>query len=83
MTHVVKNLTAIELLQASSKTIERLRRRLQRIAEIIELVDHRAMACDGPVTPTLEEMTQKEISEIYRLAKGRTKCRVDWGGRAV
>ena len=43
--------------------------RLALIAEIIEDVDHRCMAADGPVTPTLQEMTQREISEIYRLAK--------------
>lgn len=42
--------------------------RLKKIADIIEGVDHRCMAADGPVTPTLEEMTQEEISEIYRLA---------------
>lgn len=43
--------------------------RLKRIAEIIEHVDNRCMAADGPVTPTLEEMRQDEISEIYALAK--------------
>ena len=43
-------------------------RRLKRIAEIIEDVDQRCMAADGPVTPTLQEMTQDEISEIYKLA---------------
>lgn len=42
--------------------------RLKRIAEIIEAVDNRCMAVDGPVTPTLQEMTQKEILEIYNLA---------------
>lgn len=45
--------------------------RLNRIAEIIEAVDNRCMADDGPVTPTLAEMQQDEISEIYALAKGR------------
>ena len=45
--------------------------RLKKIAEIIEGVDNRCMAVDGPVTPTLQEMTQKEISKIYRLAKGK------------
>lgn len=45
-------------------------KRLRRIAEIIEDVDNRCMAADGPVTPTLQEMTQKEMSEIYGLAKG-------------
>lgn len=43
-------------------------RRLNRIAEIIESVDQRCMAADGPVTPTLKEMTQAELSEIYTLA---------------
>lgn len=44
--------------------------RLARIAQIIEAVDNRAMAADGPVTPTLQEMTQTEMSEIYALATG-------------
>jgi len=43
-------------------------KRLNRIAEIVENVDARCMHADGDVTPTLEEMTQEEISEIYRLA---------------
>lgn len=42
--------------------------RLARIAGIIEDVDNRCAAADGPVTPTLQEMTQAEISEIYELA---------------
>jgi len=46
------------------------RERLRRIAEIIDAVDNRCMAVDGPVTPTLEEMRQEEISEIYELACG-------------
>lgn len=41
--------------------------KLQRIAEIIEAVDHRA-SFGAIVTPTLEEMTQEEISEIYEIA---------------
>ena len=47
------------------------RERLDRIAEIIEAVDNRCLAADGPVTPTLAEMEQAEISEIYALAKRR------------
>lgn len=43
--------------------------RLKMIASIIEAVDNRCAAADGPVTPTLKEMTQAEISEIYALAK--------------
>ena len=47
------------------------RLRLQRIKEIIEQVDVRCMAADGPVTPTLQEMTQDELSRIYALACGK------------
>lgn len=42
--------------------------RLRRIAEIIESVEQRCMAIDGPVSPTLDEMEQSELSEIYKLA---------------
>lgn len=45
--------------------------RLQKIRRIIEHVDHRAQATDGPLTPTLQAMTQAEMSEIYRLAGGK------------
>ncbi len=55
---------------------------LARIAEIIEHVDVRCMATDGPVTRTLDEMTQAEISAIYALSVGESE---DWrppeGGR--
>lgn len=54
-----------------TRKIKRMKARLREIAEIIESVDNRAMAADGPVTPTLQEMTQDEISRIYYLAKGR------------
>ena len=43
--------------------------RLNRIAEIIEGVDNRCLAVDGSVPPTLDLMTQEEISEIYKLSK--------------
>lgn len=44
--------------------------RLSRIRDIIEEVDDRCLSADGPVSPTLQEMTQEEISEIYRLSGG-------------
>jgi hypothetical protein len=46
------------------------KKRLKRIAQIIETVDNRAMATDGPVRPTLQVMKQEEISRIYALARG-------------
>jgi len=49
---------------------EQSRKRLKQIAEIIERVDNRCMARDGPVGKTIEEMTDKEIIQIYELAKG-------------
>ena len=42
--------------------------RLDRIKEIIEGVDGRCAAADGPVLPTMREITQQEISAIYALA---------------
>jgi len=39
--------------------------RLSAIASIIESVDGRCLAYDGPVGKTLEEMTQPEIQKIY------------------
>lgn len=42
--------------------------RLERIAKIIEAVDVRATAVDGPVPRTLEVMTQEEMTEIYAVA---------------
>lgn len=44
--------------------------RLREIREIIQAVDNRAMAVDGPITPTLQEMRQSEIKRIYKLAGG-------------
>lgn len=48
---------------------------LARIKEIIEQVDHRAMAADGPVTPTFKEITDAELRKIYALASGHVE---DW-----
>lgn len=49
-----------------------MRRRLDRIVAIIELVENRCMATDGPVLPTLREMSEAELRGIYQLAKGPT-----------
>jgi hypothetical protein len=65
----IHNMVAEQGIQLA-KDSER-KRRLASIAEIIEDVDNRCMHADGPVTPTLQEMTQKEMSEIYHLATGR------------
>lgn len=47
--------------------------RLQRIREIIEHVETRAMAADGDVTNTRHEMTDKEMRQIYELAGGKVQ----------
>jgi hypothetical protein len=46
---------------------------LKRIAEIIETVDHRCQF-GAIITPTLQEMEQEEISEIYKLASDLEKA---------
>ena len=45
--------------------------RLKAIQNIILHVENRCMACDGPVTNTREEMTDRELQEIYLLTGGK------------
>lgn len=48
--------------------------RLKCIAVIIEAVDNRCAAADGPVTATLKEMQSWELVKIYGLATGDPKA---------
>lgn len=43
------------------------------IQRVIESVEARCMAVDGPVTPTHQEITDSELRQIYRLAGGKIK----------
>ena len=45
------------------------KQRLKEISEILEWVDNRCMAADGPVTLTKDEITTEELRRIYQLAK--------------
>lgn len=40
---------------------------IARFNEIIDRIESRCMATDGPVTPTLHEMRESELAEIWRL----------------
>jgi hypothetical protein len=46
-----------------------------RFAELLEAIDNRCMAADGPVTPTLSEATADELRKLYlfadRIRKGQ------------
>jgi len=71
----LENRALFEELQHRLKQIDALREALREalsamdaIKEIIEDVDHRAMAADGPVTPTRQEMTDREMRNIYEAA---------------
>jgi hypothetical protein len=46
-------------------------KRLAQIAAIIEAVDQRCLAADGPVSNTRHEMTDHEMRTIYWLAGGK------------
>jgi hypothetical protein len=58
------------LLIESADEQDMLRARLQAIKEIIDGVESRCMAVDGPVTNTRREMSDVELQRIYRLAGG-------------
>lgn len=59
------------LLGVDWKKVARERKaRLKAIAQIIEGVDRRCSEVDGPVSETVDEITQSEMQSIYRLARG-------------
>lgn len=62
-------------LKSAEKEVARLKKRLYSIRRVILDVEDRCMAADGPVTPTLQEMTEDELRQIWLLAgnDGRTK----------
>ena len=60
---VVRGKTVIKLTAAQ---------RLEGIVEILENVDARCMAADGPVIPTRQEITDDELRRIYVLATTST-----------
>lgn len=41
--------------------------KIEYAADIIESIDHRASACDGPVPSTRQEATKQELDDILRL----------------
>lgn len=55
--------------------VGQLQDRLTRIANVIEGVENRCMAVDGPVTPTHQEITDRELIEIYELARPGQRAR--------
>lgn len=40
-----------------------------RILKVVDLVEARCMAADGPVTPTTQEIGERELQVIWRAAK--------------
>ena len=43
------------------------KQRLSLIRQIIDIVENRSMAVDGPVSKTNEEITNQELRRIYKL----------------
>lgn len=44
------------------------RKHAERIADVLETVDNRCMAADGPVTPTKDEINPDELRTLYTAA---------------
>lgn len=42
-------------------------KRVTRFNMIIDSIENRCLAVDGPVTPTLKEATEEELSELWTL----------------
>ncbi len=58
-------------LQAQPARVIALQKKLQKIVDIIENVEARAMAVDGPVGKTRDEITDQDLQAIYNLAGGK------------
>jgi len=41
-----------------------------RFNNIVDAVEARCMAADGPVTPTLQEISEKELAALWRAVQG-------------
>jgi hypothetical protein len=50
-------------------TIATMERAINRFNEILDTVEIRCMAVDGPVTPTLQEITEKELSDLWKVVQ--------------
>jgi hypothetical protein len=59
-----------EIARDNGDSAEMSKARLASIKEIIDTIENRCMAADGPVTNTRNEMTDEELQRIYRLAGG-------------
>lgn len=60
-------------LEIANSRANRSRAECWRILDVIERVENRCMAVDGPVTPTNQEITNDELILIYKAAKQGTK----------
>jgi hypothetical protein len=52
---------------------DKLLRLTERFNDIVERVENRCMAVDGPVTPTLQEMQESELRELWRIIQAIRK----------
>lgn len=46
-----------------------LRRNARTIMRLVDRVETRCLAADGPVTPTLQEMTEAELRQLWAAAR--------------
>jgi hypothetical protein len=42
---------------------------LDEFNHVVDVVENRCMAADGPVTPTLREMREDELAQLWRAAQ--------------
>jgi hypothetical protein len=63
-----------EIARDNYESVLMLEARMRSIRGIIDAVENRCMAADGPVTNTRHEMTDEELQRIYRLAGGTVRA---------
>lgn len=58
-----------ESLKQAGQLLANTRRHAATVRSVILSVENRCMAADGPVTRTLDEMTEKELRTIWKACK--------------
>lgn len=56
---------ALTLLREKDKRLARTQEASGAFNDIVDLVEGRCMAADGPVTPTLREMSEHELRQLW------------------
>ena len=69
MTRAIENSILRNRISTLEAALATARKNAQEILDTISVVEQRCLVADGPVTKTLQEITESELRKIYKAAK--------------